>query len=102
MLSGVPCNHGMARPRVADIGDGLQIWRVAANILNKQSRTADRGWPSSLGVGRGLTIPAVKHYICCEVCTRTSEMDGFSGTTQAGSCEYGYEPSGSGVTELVS
>jgi hypothetical protein len=30
-----------------------QVWRVAANILNKQSRTADKGWPSSLGVGRG-------------------------------------------------
>jgi hypothetical protein len=32
----VHCHHGMARPRVADRGDGLQIWRVAANILNKQ------------------------------------------------------------------
>jgi len=30
-----------------------QIWRVAANILNKQSRTADKGWSSSLGVERG-------------------------------------------------
>jgi hypothetical protein len=49
----VPCHHGMACPRVADRGDGLQIWRVAANILNKQSRTADKGWASSLGVGRG-------------------------------------------------
>jgi hypothetical protein len=29
------------------------IWRVAANILNKQWRTADEGWSSSLGVGRG-------------------------------------------------
>jgi hypothetical protein len=29
------------------------IWRVAANVLNKQSRTADKGWSSSLGVGRG-------------------------------------------------
>jgi len=29
------------------------IWRVAANILNKQSRTADEVWSSSLGVGRG-------------------------------------------------
>jgi hypothetical protein len=28
------------------------IWRVAANILNKQSRTADEGWSSNLGVGR--------------------------------------------------
>jgi hypothetical protein len=29
------------------------IWRVAANMLNKQVRTADNGWSSSLGVGRG-------------------------------------------------
>jgi hypothetical protein len=29
------------------------IWRVAANKLNKQSRTADEGWFSSLGVVRG-------------------------------------------------
>jgi len=29
------------------------ICRVAANILNKQSRTADKGWSSSLGFGRG-------------------------------------------------
>jgi hypothetical protein len=48
----VPCHHGMARPRVADGGDALQFWREAANILNKQSRTADKGWSSSLGVGR--------------------------------------------------
>jgi hypothetical protein len=27
--------------------------RVAANVLNKQSRTADKGWSSSLGVGQG-------------------------------------------------
>jgi hypothetical protein len=49
----VPCHHGMARPQVADGGDDLQIWRVATNILNKQSRTTDKGWSSSLGVGRG-------------------------------------------------
>ena len=30
------------------------MWRVAANILNKQSRTVDKGWPSSFGVGRGV------------------------------------------------
>jgi hypothetical protein len=29
------------------------IWRVAANILNMQSQIADKGWSSSLGVGRG-------------------------------------------------
>jgi hypothetical protein len=49
----VPCHHGTARPQIADGGEGLQIWRVAANMLNKQSRTADKGWHSSLGVGRG-------------------------------------------------
>jgi hypothetical protein len=49
----VPCHHGMACPQVADGGDALQLWREAANILNKQSRTADKGWSSSLGVGRG-------------------------------------------------
>jgi hypothetical protein len=48
-----PCQHGMARPQVADGGDALQLWRVAANILNKQSRTAERGWSCSLVVGRG-------------------------------------------------
>jgi hypothetical protein len=31
----------------------LQLWREAENILNKLSRTADKGWSSSLGVGRG-------------------------------------------------
>ena len=29
------------------------ICRVAANISNKQPRTADNGWYSSLGIGRG-------------------------------------------------
>jgi hypothetical protein len=38
----------MADLPVADGGDGL-----AANMLNKQSRTADKGCPSSLEVGRG-------------------------------------------------
>jgi hypothetical protein len=33
--------------------NGLQIWRVATNILNKQSRTADKGWSSNMWVGRG-------------------------------------------------
>ena len=29
-------------------------WRVAADILNKQSQTADKGWNSSLGVRCGV------------------------------------------------
>jgi hypothetical protein len=38
----VPCHHGMGRPQVADGGDGLQIWKVTANIMNKQLRAADK------------------------------------------------------------
>jgi hypothetical protein len=56
----VHCHHGMAHPLVADRGDGLQIWRVAANILNKQSQTADSGWSSSMGVGWGANNPPPK------------------------------------------
>jgi len=43
----------MACPQVADGGDGLQIWTVATNMLNKQSQTADKGWSSSFRVGKG-------------------------------------------------
>jgi hypothetical protein len=43
----------MGRPQVADGGNGLQIWRVAADILNKQSRTVDKEWSSTLGVEHG-------------------------------------------------
>jgi hypothetical protein len=57
----VPCHHGMARPQVADGGDGLQIWRVAANILNKQSRTADKWWSLAWGLSVGLTTPPLKN-----------------------------------------
>jgi hypothetical protein len=49
----VPCHHGMARPQVANGEDGLKMCRGAANILNMQSRTADKACSSSLGVGRG-------------------------------------------------
>jgi hypothetical protein len=48
----------MARPWVADGRDGLQLWTLAANILNKQSRTNDKGRSSSLGVGRGANNPS--------------------------------------------
>jgi hypothetical protein len=37
----------MVRPGVADGEDSLQIWRAAANILNKQSRSADKGSSAS-------------------------------------------------------
>jgi hypothetical protein len=46
----------MARPQVADGGDGLQMWMVTANIVNKQLRAA-KWWLPSLGLGAGLTTP---------------------------------------------
>jgi hypothetical protein len=47
---------------VADGGNGFQIWKVAANILNKQSWTADKGW---LGVGRGIknSTPEINNFV---------------------------------------
>jgi hypothetical protein len=53
----LPVNHGMARPQVVDRGDGLEIYRVAANILNKLSQTADRGGPPAWECGMRLTTP---------------------------------------------
>jgi hypothetical protein len=46
-----PCHHRMKRPQVADGGDTLQLWRVAVNILNKQTRGGPLGW--GLGMGPG-------------------------------------------------
>jgi hypothetical protein len=45
-------HHGVAYPRFAVGGNGLQIWRVIVNIMYEQSWTADKGWSYSLGVGR--------------------------------------------------
>jgi hypothetical protein len=50
----VPCRRSMARPQVADGGNGLRLWKVAANTMNKKPRTADNGLSSSLGIGREL------------------------------------------------
>jgi hypothetical protein len=58
MLGGSPCYHSMARPRVADGRDGLQHLRLAVNILNKQPCTNDKGWSSSVGVGRAANNPS--------------------------------------------
>jgi len=33
----------MTRHRVADGENGLHTWKVAASMLNKQSRTAEKG-----------------------------------------------------------
>jgi hypothetical protein len=38
--------------------NGLQLWRVAENILYKQSRIDNKGWSSSLGVERRVNNPS--------------------------------------------
>jgi hypothetical protein len=70
----------MVHPQVVDGGDSLQVWWVAANVLNKQSLTANRGLPSSLGVWWGLLAPTIKKVCMFESFKRVSEMDGFSCT----------------------
>jgi hypothetical protein len=51
--------------KVSHLGLRMQeshsIWRVAVNILNKQSRTVDKGWSSSLESGEVLTTPHPKN-----------------------------------------
>jgi len=58
-----PCWVGPLSPRhgaSSDCGwrEVHQLQRVAANIFNKQSQTADKGLSSSLGVGRGAKNPS--------------------------------------------
>jgi hypothetical protein len=66
MLGGSPYHHSMACSWVADGGDGLELWRVAVNILNKQPHTNNKGWSSILGFGVGLTTPHCKKQACYE------------------------------------
>jgi hypothetical protein len=40
--------------------DGLQMWELAKNNLNKPPREADKGWSSSSRVGWVLTTPHIK------------------------------------------
>jgi hypothetical protein len=79
-----PCHHGMVCPWVLDGGNDLQIWKLAANSLNKQPWTADRGWSSSLGVGQGGSNSSVE---------LNGSGSGYGPVTS--SYEYSKEPSGS-------
>jgi hypothetical protein len=49
----------MAHPQVVVGGNGLQLWRVAENTLNKQPLT-DKGWSSSLWFCVGLRTAQLK------------------------------------------
>jgi hypothetical protein len=64
----------MALPLVEVGGCFLQMWRVAANILNKPSRKADRERSFSLGVGRGVIPQHRKEPQCYEMWHRPSDL----------------------------
>jgi hypothetical protein len=49
----------MAHPWFLHGEDGLQIWRVAVNLLNKQSANKGGG-PAAWELGEGLTTPDCK------------------------------------------
>jgi hypothetical protein len=53
----------MARPRIADGGDGFNVWRVTTNVLNNQSQTVDKRWSSSLDVEPGANNSSPKNTI---------------------------------------
>jgi hypothetical protein len=48
---------------------------VAANILNKQSQTADKGWSYSLEVGRGAATPHRKKFLLLRNVSKRLEPD---------------------------
>jgi hypothetical protein len=70
----------MARARVADGGDGRQIWEMAANILNNHSQTVDKGRSSSFAVRIGTNILLQKETEYYVVLQRASELEGINGT----------------------
>jgi hypothetical protein len=75
----VLCHHGMSCPQVADGGDRLQIWRVAANVLNKRWHTADGVVLQLEGWGIVNPPPIVKLLFCYETGMRASDQDAFFG-----------------------
>jgi len=51
-------HYDRGRPQVADWTDFLQIWKVSANMLKKQSETQTGGLLASLGFWRGANDPS--------------------------------------------
>ena len=60
------CHHDMALLQV-EVGGTPQICRLAANILNKQSRTSDKGWSSRSWLSEMLTNPHRQKQPCYEL-----------------------------------
>ena len=78
----VPVTTAWRAPRLRKEERPL-IWRVAANILNKQSKTADKGWSSSFGVGWGANNSSPLKRILLRNIHKVSDWDWYFGTTNA-------------------
>jgi hypothetical protein len=80
----------MVSPWVPHGIDDLQIWKIAENVLNKQSWTAGKGWSCSLEVewGGGLKTPRRK-LTCYEIYTGLLSASGQGPVV--GSCEHDNE-----------
>lgn len=69
----VRCRHGMARPQVADGGEGLQILEVAAKMLSKKSPTDEKEWSSKLWFQLRTNTSSHYNFLCYET-FETSEL----------------------------
>jgi hypothetical protein len=58
MLDGGPLLPQHGASLVYGLWDGLQLWKTAVNILNKQPWTNDKGWSSILGVWHEANNPS--------------------------------------------
>ena len=64
-----PCHHGMESARVTNRETNSRYERYLKIHLKNQWRTADKGWSSGFGAGRGaensqpknLTMPSTSH-----------------------------------------
>jgi hypothetical protein len=65
----------MVCSQVADGGEGLQIGRVAVNVLNKQLQTASKEWSSRLGVGWEANNSYHKKSACYEMLHRLKNRE---------------------------
>jgi hypothetical protein len=64
----------LAHSQVVDGDDGLHMWRIGPNILNKQ---LTRSGPPALGLGMGLKTPYNRKPTCCKMLHRALGLDGF-------------------------
>ena len=73
--------QNFTQPQAADGGDSLKIWGVAANMLNQQSWTADKGSRPAWGLVERLKTLHRKEIMSYENLKPSSEMEKFFDTT---------------------